>query len=309
MEVEEVLRRWGGIGTRAQLVAVVGRREVDTALEAGRVVVLARGRYALAHADRAVRAAHALGGVLSYESAALSHGWPVLLVPDEPHVTLPVKRKVSAERRRGVVLHRADLHPDDLSGAATSQERTLVDCLRNLPFRQALAVADSVLRAGRSPAWMSAAAMNLRGRGAARARRVAQEATPLAANPFESGLRAVALDVEGLRVRPQVRLWAGATYLGRPDLVDSELGIVAEADSFEWHGGRAALARDARRYNLLTVHGWMVLRFTWEDVMFDPEGVGETLRAAVERRRKVARPAPRRGQERLSSVVVRGELG
>ena len=77
---------------------------------------------------------------------------------------------------------------------------------------------------------------------------MAAQASPLAANPFESVLRSICDDVPGLRVRPQVEIH-DPHFLGRPDLVDDELRLVLEADSFEWHGGRAALARDASRYN------------------------------------------------------------
>ena len=63
----------------------------------------------------------------------------------------------------------------------------------------------------------------------------------------------------------------------RPDLVDEDLRIVLEADSFEWHGKRASLRRDCRRYNLLVVDGWLVLRFAWEDVMHDQEFVRAVL--------------------------------
>ena len=83
---------------------------------------------------------------------------------------------------------------------------------------------------------------------------------------------------------PQVSLRHGDRFLGRPDLVDERLGIVLEADSFEWNGGRHALARDARRYNLMVIHGWLVLRFSWEDVMFHPLGVKAVLEAAVTER-------------------------
>ena len=60
--------------------------------------------------------------------------------------------------------------------------------------------------------------------------------------------------------------------------------VVLEADSFEWHGGRADLKRDARRYNAFIVHGWLVLRFAWEDVMFDAAYVRDVLTALVARR-------------------------
>ena len=63
-----------------------------------------------------------------------------------------------------------------------------------------------------------------------------------------------------------------------------------EADSYEWHGGRAQLSADARRYDLLVVNGWMVLRFSYEHVMTQPDFVRRVLLAAValaERMREV----------------------
>lgn len=125
---------------------------------------------------------------------------------------------------------------------------------------------------------------DLRGPGSVLARRVVDCADGRAANAFESALRAIALSVDGLDVEPQVPIRVGQQFLGRPDLVDERLGIVLEADSFEWHGDRAALGRDARRYNRLSVNGWLVLRFTWEDVMFHPDEVAVVLRAAVAER-------------------------
>ena len=81
-------------------------------------------------------------------------------------------------------------------------------------------------------------------------------------------------------MRPQVRIDDGA-FIVRPDLVDEGLRLVLEADSFEWHGKRSALAEDTRRYNMLVVAGWIVLRFCFEDVMYDPESVRETLVQSV----------------------------
>ena len=111
-------------------------------------------------------------------------------------------------------------------------------------------------------------------------RTAASEASPLAANPFESALRAICLDVPGLQVRPQVTIVEGG-FTARPDLVDERLRIVLEADSFAWHGGRDQLASDARRDNQLVIHRWVVLRFSWEDVMFHPDAVRGVLVAAV----------------------------
>ena len=120
-------------------------------------------------------------------------------------------------------------------------------------------------------------------------RHVASLADGRAANPFESALRALCLAVDGLEVVPQVEIY-DPHFLGRPDLVDCRLRIVIEADSFEWHGTREALVRDARRYNALVAAGWLVLRFTWDDVMHRPDLVAVTLRGAVKRRTEVMCP-------------------
>jgi len=63
----------------------------------------------------------------------------------------------------------------------------------------------------------------------------------------------------------------------RPDLVDERLKIVVEADSFEHHGSRKALVLDCVRYDNLVSDGWTVLRFAWEQVMFQPAWVRMTL--------------------------------
>jgi very-short-patch-repair endonuclease len=284
MSPDEALELLGGVATRSQLIEISSRREVDAALAAGSVVSVARGRYALPTADAALRSAHQLAGVVSHRSAALRWGWAVKTPPDEPDVTVPRNRKLTPDQQRGVAIHRVDLDRDDIRDGVTSQDRTLLDCLRDCPFDEALAVADSALRDGFPPSRLARLARNARGPGSRQIRRVAAEARAEADNPFESALRAVALDVPGLNVRPQVPLFSKSEFLGRPDLVDEDLCIVLEADSFEWHGDRAALRWDARRYDAFVVAGWLVLRFAWEDVMFDQDWVRSILEAAVAER-------------------------
>jgi very-short-patch-repair endonuclease len=283
VSVAESLARMGGVATRGELIAASSRRELEQAVRAGGVVMVARGRYALATADEAVVTAHRLCGVVSHGSAALQHGWQVKLVPERPHVTIAKNRVLVAGQDAGVDLHRTTLGPDDVNGMVTSQERTLIDCLRVGEFDEGLCIADSALRDGFSPSRLAAIARDARGPGSRRVREVAEHADGASANAFESTLRAIALRVPGLDVRPQVSLYA-SSFLGRPDLVDERLGIVLEADSFEWHGDRAALRRDAQRYNRFVVHGWLVLRFAWEDVMFRPDEVRAILEAAVAER-------------------------
>ncbi|NPC95851.1 type IV toxin-antitoxin system AbiEi family antitoxin domain-containing protein [Nocardioides sp. zg-DK7169] len=281
MSVLESLERLGGAATTGQLVALTSRSAVERAVASGDLVRLARGRWALPGVDLARQAAHRLAGTVSHTSAALAHGWAVKRVPERPHVTLPRSRR--APTRPGAVLHWADLTERD--GLVTTPERTLVDCLRTLPFDEALAVADSALRTGFGTANLAELADGVRGAGAARVRAVAAAATPLAANPFESVLRALALDA-GLGVEPQVEI-REPELLGCVDLADRGRRIIAEADSFAWHGGRDQLAHDCRRYNGFAVHGWLVLRFSWEDVMLDPAAVRQVLEAAAHARAEV----------------------
>jgi len=85
-------------------------------------------------------------------------------------------------------------------------------------------------------------------------------------------------------VAPQVTIRDGR-FFARVDLADDELRIVLEADSFEFHGKRKLMERDCRRYDELVVRGWLVLRFSWEQVMSDPQWVAATILAAVAERR------------------------
>ncbi len=281
MTIEEILTRLGGVATRRTLIAAASRKAFDEAVRRGAIVRDAHGRYALPSAKAATRAAHALNGVLSHRTAALHWGWEVKTVPDLPDVVVRRNRTIAPERRVGVELHRANLTPAEVDGPATSRERTLSDCMRTLPFDEALAIADSALRhRSISKTRLIEIADAIQGPGAPQARRVAREATHLAANPFESVLRAIALDVPGLDLRPQVVI-ADPTGRGRADLVDRERRWVVEAESHSWHSRRGALRRDCRRYTKLVLLGWRVLRFAWEDVMFEQDYVRDCLATAA----------------------------
>lgn len=292
MDVVEALHRAGGFSTRAHLIAETSRAGVDAALRSGSVVAGGRGRYALPDLDGAASLAHATRGVLCLTSAALHHGWEVKTTPCQPHVLYPRQRRLDPAAGQRVVAHRGRLHPDQVDGLATSAETTLEMCLRRLPFDEALAVADSALRHGLYPGVLRRISASVQGPGSPQVRRVCVEASGDAANPFESVLRAIALDVPGLRVRPQVVISTPLVW-ARPDLVDTDLAIVLEADSFAWHGDRAGLDRDARRYNRLVAAGYLVLRCTWEQVMFRPAETAELIRLVVLRRTEV-RAGPRK---------------
>lgn len=275
MDLVEHVGRLGGIARWRQLRCT--SREIQPFLQSGELVRLRRGVYALPAADSALAAAARLGGHASHTSAALALGWEVRTVPAQPIITVPKHRRFKQEVAGGVQVRWADLEPDDRNGLHTSADRTLLDCMRLPHFAEALSVADSALRHGYSHRRMLALARDARGPGSRRAREVAALADGRSANPFESSLRAIALRVPGLSVTPQLRLGERLVDLG-----DENLRLLLEADSFEWHGRRAALDRDCRRYNGFVVEGWLVLKFSWEWVMFEPEDVERVLRAATQ---------------------------
>ena len=275
MDAVEALTRLGGVATVAELMTLTSRRRLRTAVSAGRIVRVAAATYALPGAEGARLAAARLGGVVSHLSAAEHWGWKLKLPPALPEVTVPRNR--CHLERDGVDVHWADLLPHQLCGRVTSRVETVVGCARDHSFDVALSVADSALRAGvRRDDVLAAAHLSPR-TGRTRVIRVAEAADPRAANPFESVLRSIALEVPGLCVEPQQ--WVG--HVGRVDLLDVRLGLVIEAESFQFHSDRRSLARDVRRYTAMTRLGLRVVRFTWEEVMFDPEHVRAVLTDVV----------------------------
>lgn len=278
MDPTEALREIGSVATYAELTAHVSRRRLRTAVERGAVVRLRGGAYALPHTDDAFTAAARLGGTVSHLSAALHWGWKVQLPPDSPTVT--VGRNRCGLAADDVELHWADLPPEQRDGRVTTRVRTVIDCARAYDLGVSLSVADSALRDGLDPVLLLDAARRSPRTGRARAVRVAELADARAANPFESTLRAIATTLPGLHVLPQQ--WVGDTgRIGRVDLLDARLGLVVEAESFAFHADRVSLARDVRRYTALVCAGYLVVRFTWEDVMFHPERVAAALCRAV----------------------------
>lgn len=283
MGISELMLLLGGVADRRTLVGLTSRRELEAAIDSGQIVRINRGRYAVPGVHEGTSQALKFSGHVCLITAALSYGWEVKVVPDLPQVAVPKDRRLNSEARAAIEPIWTDLLAQDTEGLSTNETKTLEMCGRRLPFDEALAVADSALRHGYSRDALVGLADAAKGPGSARWRRVAHAADGRAANPFESVLRAIALTVPGLDFEPQVRIVGDLGLDARPDLVDVRRRLVLEADSFEWHGDRAALRRDARRYDLLVINGWTVLRFSWEDVMHDQEWVRSVLATAAGR--------------------------
>lgn len=252
------LAQLGGTASYAELTALTTRRKIRTAVTRGVIDRAALDVYCLRTGSADVENARSAGASLGGLSAALHHGWPVRFAP---HRTELVRAVPKADR----------------VGWATSPLRTIRDCATLHSFADALSVADSALRSG------SVTYDSLTGAARVwpgRAQRVAQYADGRAANPFESSLRAIAIEA-GLSVAAQWEVVSRGLVL-HPDVADPMLGLALEADSYAHHGAtRADHERDCERYNALVLAGWRVLRFTWSEVMFDPDRVIATMQAAI----------------------------
>lgn len=279
MDALTALGRLGGIATTRELLQLTTRKRLRGAVAAGRVVHVARSRYALASLDEAEAAAIAVDGHLRLLSAAAHWGWQVKWPARWPQLVVALK----PERPVDATTLCAVLPRADLDGWATSRVRTVLDCAAELSFDEALAVADSALRSG--DLTHEELEQALPRDAPAGVRRVVEHASPLAANPFESVLRAILIEA-GVSVVPQWATTIGdITY--HPDLADPIHGIAIEANSWAHHASKEDHDQDCRRYNALVLAGWIVLRFTWEQVMFAPDEVAATVRAAIKLRQAV----------------------
>lgn len=271
-----IVERLGGVVHRQDLITVCGRRAVDASLTAGRLVMPRRSWIRLPEQAEDLCDARAARAVLAGRSAALHHGWQVKSPPRRTEIVVPANR---GRLRTDLDVRRRDLPPAAVEDGVLTPAATVLDCALALPFDEALSVADSALRSRRvAMSDLAAAALPLSRRQRHTVARVLDAATDLAANPFESVARAIALEVPGLRVAAQ----GAVDRIGHGDLVDHRLRIVIECESHEFHSLPEAFRYDVRRYTRMVLAGWIVIRVVWEDVMHRPDQVRATFEAAVE---------------------------
>lgn len=268
----------GGVATWSELKDLLSRDQLELALASGRVSRVRRNLYVLADIREVRRQAIAAGGVASHLTAALHWGWKVKDPPLRPCITLS---RGSRKPLGDLELYWQDLTSAETARHVTRRVPTVIACARAYDPATAVCVADSALREGQVTRHLLLTAARASPRtGRAKAIAVAELADGRAANPFESVLRWLCESVDGLCVVPQVEVEG----VGRVDLFDARLGIVIEAESFEFHGSKEAFRRDVHRYTACARRGLVVVRFTWREVMHDPDYVRAALADVVRSR-------------------------
>lgn len=282
LQIVDILRAHGGAARWSQLDGRLSRRALHRAVTVGDVVA-DRGTYYLPEADHATRIARQLNGIRSHRTAA-DH-WHLALPPGDGNQRHDIAIAPKAARSKvpsDVRLHYLELLPGDADGDVLTPLATAAYCLRDLSTREALSVGDSALRSSQVELRaLSARVAQLRNRGAARARRRVDLLDARACNAFESCCRALLIEAGVTGFEPQVTIRHNGFWIGRVDLAHRQLRIVIECDGFETHGTLAAMTRDCTRHTCLVAAGWRPLRFTWHQVMFQPDWVIAQVRDTI----------------------------
>lgn len=74
---------------------------------------------------------------------------------------------------------------------------------------------------------------------------------------------------------------AGGRILAVVDFAYPRLRLAIEVDGYDVHGSPRAMSRDFVRQNGLVALGWHVLRFTWAQVVLEPDMVAASVAAAL----------------------------
>jgi hypothetical protein len=216
--------------------------------------------------------------VISHESAAVVHGFPVYRLPPAVKVTRTRGRGV---RTSDVHVHIAQLRPWDTEMAGdipvTSGARTTLDLARRLPFMEGLVVADGALRLGVTRARLSDALRHQwNWPGVAPATVVVRHADGLAESALESVVRSRLIVLRLPMPRLQIGIRGEKGWIGRVDFDFTAYNTVGEAD------GRVKYLADELwaekvRHDALEDTGREVIRWSWRQAHAPEEQFADRL--------------------------------
>jgi len=289
---ESVSNRIAALGGAARRADVVLRRgdvaALQRALASGAVVRAAHGVYGLPGCSAAAVAAVTHGAALGCVTAVGHAGIAVLQQPDRPHLVVPRNRGRTPSASRDTLP--AVLHREPGGRCVRGQgvvsvplESALARMLLCRPPGHAIVSIDSALRLRRAS--VESIATCLPETAPARARHLLSLADGRSRSPLET-LARLALRAAGLHVDVAVTI----PMVGEVDLV-VDGRVVVELDGLAYHSGRREFREDRRRDRELAIQGFVVLRFTAEDVLGGTERMVATVRAALAapRRRSAGR--------------------
>ena len=286
-----------GVVCREQLLAAgLSNGAIGRAADAGRLRPVFRGVYAVGHVAlrregwwKAALLACGPDAALSHRTAATI--WGLLAGPALPVDVITLAAKGRKHSR--ITTHRTPLHPldalviDDLR--VTTPSRTLADLaavLTGHALREAVERAQDLRRF--DPADLRATLA----RAGRRPRRLLDLLTLL--SPDHDNARShlerlfLALTRAAKLPRPEINEPIGGR---RRDFAWPDHRLVVETDGYLYHVSREAKRRDNRRDRELTARGWRPVRFTYEEVAFEPAEVAAELAGLLTPTGPATRPA------------------
>lgn len=283
-EIRDVLDSAGGVASRTQLLRVIPSTVLDGQLGRGQLKRVFPHVYA-AREDRVpdetrLRAALVHAG----DAAALSHTsalyiWGVMPLRRPLHLTVDQSRRRAGAQ--GLVVHRRNhfdpaAHCSVLRGLrVTALARSLVDAWPLLEPQERRPLLLDLVRERRATTEDIRA--SLAERPNVGGHRSLAQAVDLAENGCESELEAMGvLNVFRHRSLPtsvgQFKVTLGDRR-ARLDRAWPEVRLAVELDGAQFHTSPEDRRRDLARDAALAAAGWVVLRFTYADVLRDADGV------------------------------------
>jgi very-short-patch-repair endonuclease len=211
--------------------------------------------------------------------AVLSHGTSLALdgLRDRPAIVHVIRPSATAERR-GVLIHRGKLRPDEIRIVhglrATSPLRTIQDLAPSMPAvelarlieeMQVRGLIDHVEPVKNRP-------------GAPKLRAVLAQAHEPSLTRSEAERRLLGLIRAARLPQPQTNVRVGRHEV---DMLWRDQRVIVEIDGFAFHSSRAAFERDRARDAELQALGYRVLRITWRRLVNEPEAVIALLAGAL----------------------------
>jgi hypothetical protein len=229
--------------------------------------------------------------VSSHSAGASIHRFP-LLPSIEPEITVGYP---DSNRNPFARVHRSvDLFVDDVVDVGplrvTSMARTAADLFTWCHQVRATTIVKDLVLSGRLDIDELAATHDRYARGGRPTTVVVRELIAQLsgrADVDRSALEKAYLElVEGTEIAEpseQVPLPGWLESPAHADFAYPSARVIVEVDGRRWHGDAHRFETDRRRDNAVQIAGWIVLRFTWEQVVHRPEYVLSTIRAAIRR--------------------------
>jgi very-short-patch-repair endonuclease len=280
----------------AEQAGVFSRRQArEAGFSYGRIQRrIDRGEWAALYGGRALRAAHTILDARGLDHAALlatgdrsmlggpsaARWWNIDVPWPEPFILVP---STSRREPAGITIRRRTVDDADIvlrdGVLLTSRPCTIVDCLREMPFRTGVDLVDLALQQG----WLTFDDLVDRTQGL-----IGQPGVKTLVRHIRVARPGTRSEAERTMARLLRR--AGLTGwkanfsldgVGVLDFAFIRQRVAIEIDGRAWHSAGDRFQSDRNRQNRLILRGWTVLRFTWEDLVHRPHEVIREVQLAL----------------------------